>query len=378
MKVLHILNELKHSGAEAMLNAAYGRFAGRGIEAHVLSSGERIGDYGEVLARSGYMVHHVPFRRNPLFFREIYALLRRERFDVVHIHTERAFFWYTLVARSARVPRIIRTIHNVFDYPFYLHHKRRLQRALARRALKSVHTAIGESVLQFEKERFGNECVLVPNWIDADRFRPPSERQRIDAKRAYGVEPEDFALVTVGACDERKNHIALYSALEAANKALEDRKIIVMHVGEGTMLDEERAYLRERGIERYCIFVGTTNDVRPCLHAADAFVMTSLWEGLSIAALEAMSTGLPAILYDVRGLAELLEDGRGGVLVEPREEALVEALVAMEENRAWAREQGREARHKVLRSYAVESSVDKLMLLYAAHQAPRRRPATSH
>jgi len=47
------------------------------------------------------------------------------------------------------------------------------------------------------------------------------------------------------------------------------------------------------------MFIGTLDDVRPCLYAADAFVMTSQWEGLPIAGIEAMSVGLPAILYDV-------------------------------------------------------------------------------
>ena len=379
MKVLHVLNELKHSGAEVMLNTAHARFAKSGIESHVLSSGDQVGGYCEVLARSGYRVHHIPFRKSVTFFLEVYALLRRERFAAVHVHTERAFFWYTLVARMARVPAVIRTIHNVFLYTPYLHRKRRLQRALSRKVLKSVHTAIGESVREFEKERFGNDCILVRNWIDVERFRPPSERERNDAKRLLGIGPDDFVVATVGLCDERKNHIALFSAVAKANRLPAGRRVTLLHVGAGPMLSEERAYLRRHGMDRYCRLVGTLNDVRPCLHASDAFVMTSLREGLGNAALEAMSTGLPVILYDVHGLRELLQDGRGGILVEPREDALVEALLLIGRNPSLARKKGREARRKVLETYSLEESVGKLVELYAAgSRVECSRALTSH
>ena len=92
------------------------------------------------------------------------------------------------------------------------------------------------------------------------------------------------------------------------------------------MLEEEQMYVCRHHLERYCRFVGIVDDVRPCLYAADAFVMTSQWEGLGIAALEAMSTALPAVLYNVPGLRDLLPDGKGG-LIEPHADSLVEALL---------------------------------------------------
>jgi glycosyltransferase involved in cell wall biosynthesis len=364
MKVLHILNELKHSGAEVMLNTAYETFAEYGIESHVLSSGDEIGEYGDVLARSGYKLHHIPFRKSVMFFLDVYALLRREKFTAVHVHTERAFIWYTLVARLARVPTIVRTFHNVFMFTSWLQWKRKLQRKLSSNILKSVHTAIGESVLHFEKEKFGNDCVLVRNWIDVEQFRPPREQERDRARRLYELDARDFVVATVGSCDARKNHIALFSAVAKVNELSGNRTRIV-HVGAGPMLPEEESYLRRRAMEPYCRLVGVVNDVRPCLYAADAFVMTSLWEGLGNAALEAMSTGLPVILYDVHGLRELLQDGRGGILVEPREDALVEALLIIERNRRLGRAKGRDARQKVLETYSLEGSVRRLTELYA-------------
>jgi len=77
MKVLHILNELKHSGAEVRLQLAYERFERSGIESHILSSGTQIGDYGAILLQSGYGVHHIPFRSNPGFLIDLRNLRKK-------------------------------------------------------------------------------------------------------------------------------------------------------------------------------------------------------------------------------------------------------------------------------------------------------------
>lgn len=367
MKVLHILNELKHSGAEVMLQLAHQRFKDSSIESHILSTGDGVGDYADVLAETGYKIHHIPVRRSRRFFSDVgklLSLLKKEKIAVVHIHTERAFVWYALTARMAGIRHVVRTFHNVFVFSGYLHWRRYVERKISRKVVGAVHTAIGESVLGVEKERYDNNCVLIRNWTDVDRFRPPSKKERIEARRKYEVGPDEGAVVTIGACDDRKNHIALFSAVKKANKCLTGRKLITLHVGSGPMVDEEQLYVRQHGIGEYCRFIGTLDDVRPCLYAADAFVMTSLWEGLGMAAVEAMSTGLPVILYNVHGLRDLLQDGRGGLLIEPREDRLVEALVMMVREPRFRKVKGQEARQKALETYSLQKSVDMLIELY--------------
>lgn len=239
-----------------------------------------------------------------------------------------------------------------------------LQRKISKDVFNAVHTAIGDSVLSVEKERFDNDCILVRNWTDVDRFRPPSENERIEARRLYNVESEDFVVVTIGACDSPKNHLALFCAVEKTNKVLDNTKIVVLHVGAGPMLEEEQLYVRQHGIGEYCRFAGTLDDVRPSLYAADAFVMTSRWEGLPISAIEAMSTGLPVILYNVLGLRDLLQDGKGGLLIEPNEERLVEALLLLNERPELRKKYAEAARDTIVNNYSLNDSVDKLIHLY--------------
>ena len=139
---------------------------------------------------------------------------------------------------------------------------------------------------------------------------------------------------------------------------------MLLHPGTGPSVREEEFYINRNGLERYCRLIGTLDDVRPCLYAADAFVMTSGWEGLPIAAVEAMSTGLPAILYNVYGLRDLLQDGKGGLLVQPDEDSLVEALLKMSQSPELRQTYGQQAREKIVSNYSLEGSVDRLIHLY--------------
>jgi glycosyltransferase involved in cell wall biosynthesis len=371
MKVLHVLNELKHSGAEVMLQLAYKKFERSGIDSHILSTGDQIGEYAVTLQQTGYKVHHIPFLRSPGFFADLRTLLKKEKFKAVHIHTERAFIWYVLLAKLSHVPTVVRTFHSIFLFPSYLRLKRKLQRKLSSKLFRAIHTAVSDSVVAVEKERFNNDCVLIRNWTDVQKFRPPTEKERTEARRLYKIAEDDFSIVTVGACTPIKNHFAVLSAVTKANNLLKGKKIVLLHVGTGPSLGEEQSYVIQNGMEEQCRFIGIMNDVRPCLHAADAFVMTSRGEGLGMAAVEAMSTGLPAILYDVYGLRDLLPNGgSGGLLIETKEECLVAALLSLVSSPEMTRAKASEARQMIVGAYSLEEPVDKFIRLYTSGRLP--------
>ena len=184
------------------------------------------------------------------------------------------------------------------------------------------------------------------------------------ARHLYNLESDDFVLVTIGTCTPVKNHLDICAAVKKVNDILDGKKVVFLHVGTGPMVEEEHMYVRRYHLEQYCRFVGILDDVRPCLYAADAFVMTSQWEGLGIAALEAMSTALPVVLYNVPGLRDLLQDGKGGLLIEPHKSSLVEALLLMIRHPELRKKQAQEAREHILSTYSLEDSVDKFIGIY--------------
>ena len=115
-RVLHILGELRPSGAEVMLRIAAPSWFPVDRPHTILATAKEEGPFAGRLREAGYQVHHVRFSKTLRFFIRIYALIRRERYDAVHIHTERANLVYAIVARLAGVDQVIHTIHANFAF----------------------------------------------------------------------------------------------------------------------------------------------------------------------------------------------------------------------------------------------------------------------
>lgn len=361
MRVLHVLNELKPSGAEVMLRAAGIMFANNGIESTILSTGSCLGTYAPRLTNAGYKTLHLQFHKSPCFFYHLYKLLAKGSYNVVHIHTERANFWLALTALLAGTHRVVRTVHSSFAFTGWLAFKRKLQRKLLVH-LGIISVSISSSVQEIEKNHFGVETVLIPNWYDSNLYRPPSALERKQAREAFSLNDQDIALVSVGNCAPVKNHIALIEAL--AMLPLEDRPIY-LHAGIEQVGKPERIIAEKHGVADRIRFLGQVDDVQQLLHATDGFVMPSIYEGFSIAALEAISTGLPAILADVPGLRDLKPIFNGLLYSDTSAPSLHEALITLRNDLTIMRDAARNNFNIARERYGLERGVSEYISLYS-------------
>ena len=326
MRVLHVLGELRASGGEVMLRDAVEALSEQGIETVVLSTGDRLGDFASEYHRLGVRTLHLPFKRNGSFAVCFWRLTRTANVDVVHVHTERANAVLGLASRLAG-KRVVRTVHNVFSYSGRLRLIRMLERAVLR-AIGVRHVSIGPAVELNERERLRNTTVRVDNWI-SPRFRPPMENERGEARRRYNLDPTAIAVTTIGNCSRVKNHLSLLEALPGVACKL-NRPIVYLHAGSGAAEPEERALANTvlpTSVEAR--FLGTVADVRPLLWASDVYCMPSLYEGVPIAALEALACGIPAVLADVAGLRDVHPPAASVRFVEPSSTGVASAIVAL-------------------------------------------------
>jgi len=300
MRALHIFNELMPSGAEVMMISAAPYWQEAGITSSILSTGDTVGPYSDELTKAGYSIHHIPFKKSPFFFWSVLKLVVREKIDIIHIHCERAAFYYALCA-FVKKKRTIRTIHNTFTFTGQLAFRRRLQRKTLH-ILSCRQVSISHSVQETEKKFLNNDTILIPNWFDANKYRLPDSKERQHARSFYALSENSLVVVSVGNCSPVKNHEAIFRALALLKDSLDFR---YLHVGREEEGNPERKLASDLGIEDRVQFVGLSDNVVSVLFAADVFVMPSLYEGLGIAALEAMAAGVPVVLSDVRGLKDL-------------------------------------------------------------------------
>ena len=319
IRVLHVLDELRSSGAEVALRHAGPLWEEFGVSCDVLATGADVGPYAEQLLTAGYGVHHIPFSRDPRFLSSLATYLRSQRYDVVHVQLERAFVYISLIA-VATGSRVVRTVRSCYPFEGRLARRRSLQRAFAR-TIGTTFVAISESVARNESERFHNPTTQVDNWIDVERFKPPTDEQRSQARLTLEVPDEAFAIATVGNCSVAKNHRALIAALAR----MESRDWIWLHVGSEDGDSGERQLVQELGVADRCRFLGRS-DPLDALHAADTYAMPSLWEGLGMATVEAMSTGLSTVLTRVAGSRDLEALSRRIAWADPDPESLAVAL----------------------------------------------------
>lgn len=142
---------------------------------------------------------------------------------------------------------------------------------------------------------FGDEqFTVVPNAIEAERFRYNSA---VAGEVRRGLSLDDcFVFGTVGRFVPAKNP---YGTLEIIEKVLELRPASrFLWVGDGPMKEEVQAKARKLGIEQAIVFTGVRDDVERLLHAMDAFVLPSFYEGLPVTAVEAQAAGVPTFCSD--------------------------------------------------------------------------------
>jgi glycosyltransferase involved in cell wall biosynthesis len=296
-RILHILNELKPSGAETMLYHAAPFWAKFGIECDILSTGENIGSYAQELKNAGYGVFHLHNNKRPSFFIKLNQLVRNGEYDVIHQHAEGASYWTMLSLLMLRL-KIVRTIHSNFIFDGFLRLRRKFQRQhLSLFGVRFV--SISDSVATNELKRFGIETQLIYNWAALDYFKAATKQEKSDARAVFGLQDDAIVMVSVGNCAFSKNHEAILQALAKLSFA----ELKYLHIGHEAEDGNEALLSRKLGINEKVIFAGR-QDPLLALHAADFYVMPSRYEGFGIAALEALSTNLPAIFSDCPGLSD--------------------------------------------------------------------------
>lgn len=301
LRVLHLFYELRRSGGEIMMSVASDLWIDQDVACEIVAITDAVGPYAETLEDAGYRVRRLSPSRWQLLT-SFPKLLRKVRPDIVHMNVERANFWLALEAICCG-SRVVQTVHSCFQFKGAL----RVERTIQRRILSVLgvkYVAVGPSVAQNEWHTFSNPTEIILNWCDLSRFSLTTDRDRSFARDVLGLHEDDQVLVSVGNCSTIKNHKSVLRALSSESMPA---NVIYLHVGDHENDDgvAERRLAADLGLDNRVHFLGTLDDVRPALRAADLFVMPSLYEGLSISAVEAVATGTPTLVSPVPGLRDI-------------------------------------------------------------------------
>lgn len=291
-------------------------------------------------------------------------LFRRERAQVVHSHNWQTYLYSVLAARLAGVPVIVHGEHGHDGLP---PSRRRL---LVRRALAPLVTRFVTVSEDLARElrtvwRLDAGAILaIANGVDLARFDARADGR--DVRRELGIAPEDDVVVSVGGIRRVKDYATLLRAFAQVRAARPAARLLIVGAAcDETLQDELASLAGSLGVRDRVLFTGIRRDVPEVLAAADVYVNSSRFEGMSNTILEAMAMGKPVVATRVGGNAELVRDGVTGCLV-PAEDpvalaAAVEGLLADPVRRARL---GAAGRAHVERRHSMEAMVARYVDVY--------------
>lgn len=162
------------------------------------------------------------------------------------------------------------------------------------------------------------------NGVDTTYWRLPKTLEEVTlVRKQYGIPKNAKVIIKTAAFRPEKKHKEAVNALNVLIQGgLEN--VFLLFVGDGILKREIEDYAKALNLSGKIIFAGNQIDVRPFYWASDIFTLTSNSETFSIAALEALSCGLPCVLTDIGGASEMIEEGVNGFLANINSESIAE------------------------------------------------------
>ena len=188
-----------------------------------------------------------------------------------------------------------------------------------------------------------------------------SEGVREKKRTELNIPSDAFVLISVGELNANKNNTIILSAL----KKLKNKKIHYVLCGKGDKLSLLKKQVCDADLQNNVHFLGYRSDVKELYAMSDCFVIPSFREGLSRSIMEAMASGLPCVVSDIRGNVDLIEDGVGGFLCAAKDSvSFAEKINLLAENETLCMEMGKN-NLEIIKKFSVEKVTEKIRKIYS-------------
>jgi len=299
--------------------------------------------------------------RNVMSVLRIMRFIRQERIDIVHTHGGIAGLWGRLAAMLCNTV-VFHTLHGIH----YLHYRNPaaklafqvLERMLSSGTDRLICVSESDRLVGLKRHLFSDsQSVVIYNGIKKSKPKPAKVREE------FGMSKKCRVIVHVARLHYQKGQDVLLRAFQLVVRSIPDARLVI--VGDGPLKSELMSLTRTLGLELFVYFAGMRPDSCEIAAACELFVLPSLWEGLPLAALEAMMSSLPIVATNVDGISELIHHKKEGLLVPTKNvELLAEAMIGLLRDRMLAKKLGKEARKSVVSRFGLDRMVSQTENLY--------------
>jgi glycosyltransferase involved in cell wall biosynthesis len=253
-------------------------------------------------------------------------LLHRRNYDLLHVHSPYVAGIARLVVRTlppGRRPKVMTTEH--LPWSGYALPTRLLTAATF--AFDDADVAVSEAVMLSIPRRLRGKVVVEPNGIDLGHVADPGV-DRTSVRRELGATNGEVLVATVANMRPQKDYPTLLRAAAIVRERRTDVRFVA--IGFGALEAAMRQQHAALGLGDSFVFLGRVDEPWKVLAGCDLFVLSSLYEGLPLALIEALAVGLPVVATSVVGTTDVVTHGRDAILVPARDpERLANAILEL-------------------------------------------------
>ena len=368
LRVLHLVRSMRVGGLEKVVLDLTRGLCDRGVQSFLgclFDSGEWASQARVEACWEGNLG-----RRGPAgTLRALCRFVRTHGVDIIHTHNSHPHKYGVPASILIRVP-LVHTKHgrNWPDNSRWVWFSRQLSRFT--RVVVPVSRDIERIVTDVERVP-RRKVTLILNGVDTEAFCPAGTAARAAQRRRLGLPTDAFVMGSVGRLSPEKQYpwlVALFAEFLRGNPG----STLVL-VGDGPHRPEIEQAIEEHGVRDRVRLTGVREDVADWLHCLDLFVLSSDQEGTCITLLEAGATGVPAVVTDVGGNSDIVQDGRTGRVVPFGDTgAFVSALAELAGDAPRRTAMGRAAREHIVSGFSLDAMADAYVEVYRAALARRR------
>lgn len=303
-------------------------------------SDEKVASLKEKLTTMGVKYHNIPFQRMPLkpenlgAYKQLKAFIDSEKFDLIHCHTPVGGIITRLAAIGTRKKNKTRVIYTAHGFHFFKGAP--LINWLIYFTAEKLCSYFTDTIITINKEDFTNaETKLnaknvryVPGVGVDTAFFGGTAGKRDELISEISAEKDSVILLGVGELSDRKNHSVSIKALSGTK----NKNVHLVIAGTGEKREEFLSLAKQHGVSDRVHLLGFRTDIAELLKSADIFLFPSIQEGLPVALMEAMSSGLPVVCSEIRGNVDLIDETCGILCNAADAEAFASAVERLIDN----------------------------------------------